>query len=40
MKNLPAGVYLKQAGDAEMMGEIFSCSAMRWAPGIMMVYSC
>jgi hydrophobe/amphiphile efflux-1 (HAE1) family protein len=39
VKNLPAGVELKQAGDAEVMGEIFSSFGYAMGAGIMMVYS-
>lgn len=36
-QNLPAGVTLKEAGDAEIMGEVFSGFAMAMAAGLMLV---
>jgi hydrophobe/amphiphile efflux-1 (HAE1) family protein len=39
VKNLPQGVELKQAGDAEVMGEIFSSFGYAMGAGLMMVYS-
>ncbi|MEP9350261.1 efflux RND transporter permease subunit [Xanthobacter sp. KR7-225] len=36
-RNLPAGVTLKEAGDAEIMEEVFSGFAMAMAAGLMMV---
>jgi multidrug efflux pump subunit AcrB len=39
VKNLPQGVVLKQAGDAEVMGEIFGSFAYAMGAGLMMVYS-
>jgi multidrug efflux pump subunit AcrB len=38
-KNLPAGVTLKQFGDAEIMGEVFESFAAAMGAGIMMVYA-
>jgi multidrug efflux pump subunit AcrB len=38
-KNLPAGVELKQFGDAEVMGEVFESFAKAMGAGIMMVYA-
>src|SRR5262245_24257872 len=38
-KNLPAGVELKQFGDAEIMGEVFASFASAMGAGIMMVYA-
>ncbi len=38
-KALPAGVELKQFGDAEMMGEVFESFAKAMGAGIMMVYA-
>ena len=38
-KNLPAGVELKQFGDAEIMGEVFASFAAAMGAGIMMVYA-
>ena len=38
-KNLPAGVELKQFGDAEVMGEVFASFAKAMGAGIMMVYA-
>src|SRR5215510_7792032 len=38
-KSLPAGVELKQFGDAEVMGEVFASFAAAMAAGIMMVYA-
>lgn len=38
-KNLPAGVELKQFGDAEVMGEVFASFAAAMGAGIMMVYA-
>jgi multidrug efflux pump subunit AcrB len=38
-KSLPAGVALKQFGDAEIMGEVFAGFAAAMAAGIMMVYA-
>ncbi len=38
-KNLPAGVEIKQFGDAEVMGEVFESFAKAMGAGIMMVYS-
>lgn len=38
-KNLPAGVELKQFGDAEIMGEVFESFAKAMGAGIMMVYA-
>ncbi len=37
--NLPQGVQLKQAGDAEVMGEIFESFGYAMGAGLMMVYS-
>ena len=37
-KNLPAGVEIKQFGDAEIMGEVFESFAKAMGAGIMMVY--
>jgi hydrophobe/amphiphile efflux-1 (HAE1) family protein len=39
VQNLPEGVVLKQAGDAEVMGEIFSSFGYAMGAGLMMVYS-
>jgi len=39
VKNMPAGVYLKQSGDAEVMGEIFASFGLAMGAGLMMVYS-
>jgi hydrophobe/amphiphile efflux-1 (HAE1) family protein len=39
VKNLPQGVQLKQAGDAEVMGEIFESFGYAMGAGLMMVYS-
>jgi hydrophobe/amphiphile efflux-1 (HAE1) family protein len=36
-KNLPAGVTLKESGDAEVMGEVFSSFAQAMGAGLMMV---
>ncbi len=36
-KNLPAGVTLKEAGDAEIMGEVFSGFAMAMGAGLMLM---
>ncbi len=36
-QNLPAGVTLKEAGDAEIMGEVFSGFALAMAAGLMLV---
>ena len=38
-KNLPAGVELKQFGDAEIMGEVFASFGAAMGAGIMMVYA-
>jgi hydrophobe/amphiphile efflux-1 (HAE1) family protein len=38
-KNLPAGVEIKQFGDAEIMGEVFASFASAMGAGIMMVYA-
>jgi len=38
-KSLPAGVELKQFGDAEIMGEVFASFAAAMGAGIMMVYA-
>jgi multidrug efflux pump subunit AcrB len=38
-KKLPAGVELKQFGDAEIMGEVFASFATAMGAGIMMVYA-
>ena len=38
-KNLPAGVEIKQFGDAEVMGEVFESFAKAMGAGIMMVYA-
>lgn len=38
-KNLPAGVTVKQFGDAEIMGEVFESFGQAMTAGIMMVYS-
>jgi multidrug efflux pump subunit AcrB len=38
-KQLPAGVELKQFGDAEIMGEVFESFAKAMGAGIMMVYA-
>ncbi|HXE88369.1 MAG TPA: efflux RND transporter permease subunit [Hyphomicrobiaceae bacterium] len=38
-KSLPAGVELKQFGDAEIMGEVFAGFAAAMSAGIMMVYA-
>ncbi len=38
-RNLPAGVELKQFGDAEVMGEVFASFGQAMAAGIMMVYA-
>ncbi len=38
-KNLPAGVELKQFGDAEVMGEVFASFGAAMGAGIMMVYA-
>jgi multidrug efflux pump subunit AcrB len=38
-KSLPAGVELKQFGDAEIMGEVFAGFATAMGAGIMMVYA-
>jgi multidrug efflux pump subunit AcrB len=38
-KTLPAGVELKQFGDAEIMGEVFASFAAAMGAGIMMVYA-
>ena len=38
-KSLPAGVELKQFGDAEVMGEVFESFAKAMGAGIMMVYA-
>ena len=38
-KNLPAGVEIKQFGDAEIMGEVFESFAKAMGAGIMMVYA-
>ncbi|GEP06920.1 efflux RND transporter permease subunit [Methylobacterium oxalidis] len=38
-RNLPPGVTIKQTGDAEIMGEVFSGFLMAMAAGIMMVYA-
>jgi len=38
-RNLPAGVELKQFGDAEVMGEVFESFAKAMGAGIMMVYA-
>jgi multidrug efflux pump subunit AcrB len=38
-KKLPAGVELKQFGDAEIMGEVFESFAKAMGAGIMMVYA-
>jgi hydrophobe/amphiphile efflux-1 (HAE1) family protein len=38
-KTLPAGVELKQFGDAEIMGEVFESFAKAMGAGIMMVYA-
>jgi len=38
-KKLPAGVELKQFGDAEVMGEVFASFAAAMGAGIMMVYA-
>jgi len=39
VKNLPQGVYLKQTGDAEVMGEVFESFGYAIGAGLMMVYS-
>lgn len=39
VKNLPAGVELKEAGDAEIMGEIFASFGFAIGAGLMMVYA-
>jgi hydrophobe/amphiphile efflux-1 (HAE1) family protein len=38
-KSLPAGVELRQFGDAEIMGEVFASFASAMGAGIMMVYA-
>ena len=38
-KNLPAGVEIKQFGDAEVMGEVFESFAKAMGAGIMMVFA-
>ena len=38
-KKLPAGVEIKQFGDAEIMGEVFESFAKAMGAGIMMVYA-
>ena len=38
-RNLPAGVELKQFGDAEVMGEVFESFAKAMGAGIMMVFA-
>ena len=38
-KNLPAGVTIRQTGDAEIMGEVFSGFLIAMGAGIMMVYA-
>jgi multidrug efflux pump subunit AcrB len=38
-KDLPAGVEIKQFGDAEIMGEVFDSFAQAMGAGIMMVYA-
>ncbi|HRK19630.1 MAG TPA: efflux RND transporter permease subunit [Hyphomicrobiaceae bacterium] len=38
-KNLPAGVEIRQFGDAEIMGEVFQGFATAMGAGIMMVYA-
>jgi multidrug efflux pump subunit AcrB len=38
-KNLPAGVEIKQFGDAEIMGEVFESFAKAMGAGIMMVFA-
>ena len=38
-KNLPPGVTIRQTGDAEIMGEVFSGFLMAMGAGIMMVYA-
>jgi multidrug efflux pump subunit AcrB len=38
-KNLPAGVEVRQFGDAEIMGEVFASFAAAMGAGIMMVYA-
>jgi len=38
IKNLPAGVQLKETGDAEIQGEIFAGFATAMGAGLMMVY--
>ncbi|MFZ1106564.1 MAG: efflux RND transporter permease subunit [Hyphomicrobiaceae bacterium] len=38
-RNLPAGVELKEFGDAEIMGEVFASFAAAMGAGIMMVYA-
>ena len=38
-KDLPAGVELKEFGDAEIMGEVFASFAAAMGAGIMMVYA-
>lgn len=38
-RSLPPGVTIKQTGDAEIMGEVFSGFLMAMAAGIMMVYA-
>jgi hydrophobe/amphiphile efflux-1 (HAE1) family protein len=38
-KNLPQGVVLKEAGDAEVMGEVFASFALAMGAGLMMVYA-
>ncbi len=38
-KSLPAGVELRQFGDAEIMGEVFASFAAAMGAGIMMVYA-
>ena len=37
-KNLPAGVVIKQTGDAEIMGEVFEGFALAMGAGLMMVF--
>ncbi len=37
-KNLPAGVIVRQAGDAEIMGEVFDSFATAMGAGILMVF--
>jgi len=39
MKSLPAGVQIKQFGDAEVMAEVFQSFGAAMAAGLMMVYS-